>query len=476
MWGEIHSALGKSRIAFPEALKTELKLGPTRYAVGLSTSVTKQDEGVRFQGFHAPHILFILDEAPGIAPEIHEAIEGARAGGDVRILQLGNPTISSGTFYDIFKEQRTGWNLFTISAFDTPNLQDCYLEFEDEEGVKIRVGHGQRNLLELSEDERLINPLPYLTTKQWVFERYHELGPNDPVFQARVLGQFPNQSQDSLLSLAWIEAARIRDLAPSDRDKIRIGIDVAGPGEDETVLTAVRGPRILVQKGWAKADPRGEVVAMLNELGRENIEAVNVDCVGIGWGMYLHLQDLGFPVFPINVGEEPTDKERFFNLKAELYWGLRERYKGGDVCGEIEDKAVGQLGGIRWKLTPAGKIQIESKEEARKRGVKSPDRAESIMLAYARVYRDGAGLLEHYKALAAPKPADEAPPKPEGVRPPPKEEPKVTTPATRAYANVFGAMVTKETCSRCGNPLGPNVVTDGFKSWHPECDKPAWAR
>lgn len=71
--------------------------------------------------FHG-RILIVVDEAPGVKAEIWEAIEGIRAGGDVRVLALGNPTIASGPFYDAFTANRDGWCTFTISAFDSPNL------------------------------------------------------------------------------------------------------------------------------------------------------------------------------------------------------------------------------------------------------------------------------------------------------------------------------------------------------------------
>jgi hypothetical protein len=65
----------------------------------------------------------VLDEAPGITAEIWEAVERARAGGSTRVIALGNPTIASGPFYDIFTKHRALWKTFTIDAFDTPNLQ-----------------------------------------------------------------------------------------------------------------------------------------------------------------------------------------------------------------------------------------------------------------------------------------------------------------------------------------------------------------
>jgi hypothetical protein len=79
MWGEIHAMVSRSKIKYPHPTATSLVLGPGRYAIGLSTN-----EGVRFQGFHG-NVLVVLDEAPGILPQIWEAIEGIRAGGDVQI-------------------------------------------------------------------------------------------------------------------------------------------------------------------------------------------------------------------------------------------------------------------------------------------------------------------------------------------------------------------------------------------------------
>src|SRR5438477_536591 len=80
LWGEIRNAVNRSKICYPKPTATSLQIAPDRYAIGLSTN-----EGVRFQGFHGA-VLIVLDEAPGILPKIWEAIEGIRAGGDVRVL------------------------------------------------------------------------------------------------------------------------------------------------------------------------------------------------------------------------------------------------------------------------------------------------------------------------------------------------------------------------------------------------------
>ena len=361
LWGEIKKVAALSRIGFPPLNQTELKLGPNNYAIGLSTN-----EGVRFQGFHGRILIIILDEAPGVKPEIWEAIEGIRAGGDVRVLALGNPTLTSGPFYDAFTTNRDAWKTFTISAFDTPNLAGLTLE----------------SLLALDDGDLDRNPRPYLVTRRWVREKWHEWGAGHPLWEARVLGQFPTQAEDALISLRWIEEAAARPIGGTG-GRLTAGLDVAGPGEDETVLVITDGPSILALQTWTKSDPRGEVVAALATY-KGKLACVNIDSAGIGHYMARHLEDLGYPVRDVNVGETADDQEKYANLKAELYWGLRMRFQAGHVAGLRDERTIGRLAGIRYSHDTRGRVKIESKEDARKRGVKSPDRAEAVMLAFAK--------------------------------------------------------------------------------------------
>jgi phage terminase large subunit len=357
LWGEIHNAVYRARIKYPQPTATGLQLGPGRYAIGLSTN-----EGVRFQGFHGS-VLIVLDEAPGILPEIWEAIEGIRAGGDVRVLALGNPTIASGPFYEAFTSHRSGWNLITISAFDTPNLAGITLE----------------QLLKFCEKELKQNPCPYLTTRAWVKEKYFDWGPGHPLWESRVLGNFPSADPYGLIPLAWVELARIREPIPST-EEIEAGVDVAEGGENETVVCVRRGSQVIAAQGWSERDARGAVAEFLK---RHAVRKVKVDKVGVGSYFETHLRDLGLEVKGVNVGEPSSNGERFANLKAELYWGLRERFETGDISGTFGERTIAQLTAIRYELTPKGQIAIEAKEKMARRGVKSPDWAEALMLAFA---------------------------------------------------------------------------------------------
>ena len=360
LWGEIRNAVRGAKIGWPEPTLTSLTLGPNHYAIGISTN-----EGDRFQGFHGD-VLVILDEAPGVKPRIYEAIEGIMAGGDVRVLALGNPTIASGPFYDAFTANREGWNLITISAMDTPNLQGLTVE----------------SLLELSDEELDNNPVPYLTTRRWVKEKYREWGPGHALWESRVLGYFPAQAEDALISLTWLEIAKYRE--GGEDGTFYAGLDVGGPGEAETVLCVRNGHRIVHMDMWSGEERRGEVVAALGPF-KNRLATVNVDTVGIGFLMGKHLKDCGFTVREVNVGKKAADSTKYVNLKAELYWGLRMRAKDGDIAGLTDERTIAQLAGIRYSHNSRGQVVIESKDDARKRGVKSPDRAEAVMLAFAHV-------------------------------------------------------------------------------------------
>lgn len=380
VWMEVNAMHPSARMPLGgHLLQKEFKIAADLYGVGLST-----DKGVNFQGFHARpdgFMLIVLDEAPGVEPAVMAAIEGARAGGDVRVLMLGNPDVPSGPFYDVFGRDRATWTTFTIDGFDTPNLAD-----ETQPGRQLTLDA----LLALPDHRLDVGMRPYLITRRYIQEKYREWGESSPLWQSKVRGQFPDQSEDALLSLAWLEAAKRREHEPAERDAWEAGIDVAGPGEDETVVVVRHGARIEAWKAWAESDPRGKVLDFLAPY-QERLGAVKVDSIGQGYYFGRHLEDHGYAsrVVDINVGEASHDKERYANLKAELYWALRLRAQSGDLAGLADDLTLSQLSGIRYRHNARGQVVIESKDEARKRGVKSPDRAEAVMLAFATRPQDG---------------------------------------------------------------------------------------
>ena len=376
LWGNIKNALKTSKIKYPEPLKTELKLGDNNYILGIST-----DEGVRFQGWHGT-ILIILDEAPGVLPQIYEAIEGIRSGGKVHVLLLGNPTYAAGPFFEAFTKNRRFWSTFTISAFNSPNFRQLHL-FDPEKNY--RVGSGPINLLDpdlTDADLESFEVRPYLIKPKWVREKYVLWGPTHALWQSKVLGNFPDNAEDALLGLSVVEQAFDKKPDVPLGTALHAGIDVAGPGEAETTLYIREGPNLIFEKAYVQHDPRGPVLADLLPY-RDRIKNINIDSIGIGYFFAHHIQDAGYPVTFLNVTEDSTDEELYVKQKSEHYWGLRLKFNSGLIGGIRDDELITQLTSLKYEHTPDGRILIKSKKEMQKLGFASPDRAEGLMLCYA---------------------------------------------------------------------------------------------
>lgn len=361
MWSEIRSMVNKSPVLnWPVPNRTEIRLGDKNYAMGFST-----DRGARFQGFHGK-ILVIADEAVGIRPELFEAIEGFRAGGDVRLLYLCNPTETGNPIFNMFQDPSSRFNKIRISAFDTPNLQ----------------GFDTTKLMSSNQSTIEFNPRPYLVTRGWVRQKWIECGedPDHPFWRARVLGEFPDATTSGFIPLSIIEASSRNGGDPGG--PVHAGIDVAGPGEDETVLTLRAGTQVLAQHVFSAADPRLEVLGVLREW-QPRLVAIRTDAVGIGYYFTEFLRDhFGTIVQGINVSNRPLLASRYVRLRDELWDGLKQRLVAGGITGLIDDTTRIQLSNLKYFESPDGKVSVESKSEARKRGVGSPDRAESLLLAF----------------------------------------------------------------------------------------------
>jgi hypothetical protein len=121
---------------------------------------------------------------------------------------------------------------------------------------------------------------------------------------------------------------------------------------------------------------------------------MKVDSIGYGAGTYdrlveEHGENRLMSIQGVNVGEAALDKEQFFNRRSELYWGLAERFKQGDISIPADDQLLlDQLTQLKFGYTPRGQIKLESKDDLRKRRPsssrwQSPDRADALCLAYS---------------------------------------------------------------------------------------------
>jgi hypothetical protein len=306
-----------------------------------------------FQGIHAKYVLVILDEACGIPKWLWDATDTIVTNNYSRVLAIGNPDDPASHFADVSRPG-SGWNTIRISAFDLPWAT----------GEEVP---------------------PYLhdvlTGETWVKEREKRWGLGSPLYTSKVLGEFPEVADDTLIAPHLIRQAQERELAGIELGAF--GGDVARMGKDETVVYRNRGGEMRVVYTASKQNTM-KTAGAFAQLIRKNGNQVPfiVDMIGVGAGVYDRLAEQDLNVIGFDAGSQANDPTRFVNRRAEVFWELRDQFEmGGIDLDPLDEDLASQLQTIKWKLDSRGRIGIESKEDMKKRGLPSPDRADACMHA-----------------------------------------------------------------------------------------------
>lgn len=355
-------------------LTSEIQIDEDWQAIGFTAI-----DADRFQGFHAPSVTAILDEAAGITHEVHVGVDAVLSGGRARKLMIGNPTDPTSEFAAAMLRDDVA--KFSISAFDTPNFTGLGITLDDIKSGAWRDKIAGRPL-----------PMPSLITPEWVADKFKKWGEDSPLWLARIMAKFPTLGANQLVPLAWWIAAveRAAANAVSNEGPKILSCDVARYGDDETVIGFRQGRRYVtvdVQQGQNTMETVGKLVNFRRQLGADEIR---VDVIGVGGGVVDRLEELRQPVVSVNVAEAAIDNERCRILRDEIYVGIRDRMDPRQVGGatievEGDEELAGQLTQIRFRVNSRGQTEVESKDEMKKRGLSSPDRADAFAIAFANV-------------------------------------------------------------------------------------------
>ena len=328
-----------------------LKIKPSESFFEARTSRAEKPEAL--QGVHEDYVLLVGDEASAIPESVFESAGGSMAGANCTTLLMGNPTRTSGTFFDAFHSLRDMWFLEKVGYEDSSRVDLDYVE-------SVRRQHGE----------------------------------DSNAFRVRCLGEFPKQDEDTLIPFEMVEAALGREIE-EDRTAKRVwGLDVARFGDDRTALVerTARSARVLAV--WSYSDlmqTTGRVKARWDKTPpRERPGIILVDVIGLGGGVVDRLTELGLPVRGINIAEVAASSEQFNRVRSELWWRAREWFMGQDTVLRSEDQTltdllVSELTQPRYKILSSGKIDVEPKSEVKRRvrGKKSPDIADAFVLTFA---------------------------------------------------------------------------------------------
>jgi phage terminase large subunit len=338
------------------------------------------DNPESFQGQHRENFLALFDEASSIPPIIFEIIEGSILLPTHKFGATGNPTRSTGDFHDIFYKDRANWNTMKVSCLDVPEVGDVYAKrMAEKYGVKSNV------------------------------------------YKVRVEGEFPDQSDNSLISLSDVEAAQSRQVDLKNlTGQLKIGIDVARFGDDSTCFCARRNNAALLLEEYRQLDTMQSVGHAINFIKRAEeyfmtkADAICVDTIGVGAGVADRLSELGYPVADVNVAEKAQEEylDAGFpapdKLRDELWWKCREWLKLADSCLIDDEGIIAELTTPTYKMTSQGKLKVESKDDLKKRGVMSPNKADALNLTFYDRRMPGWGMMDFYKAQATKEQEEQA--------------------------------------------------------------------
>ncbi len=194
---------------------------------------------------------------------------------------------------------------------------------------------------------------------------------------------FAASVEDVLLRLDDVLAAqarRVREGEYSFAAKV-LGVDVARYGGDRNCIFPRQGLVAFRPRIFAGMDTMAVAGNVAQSIEKWDPDATFVDVGGIGAGVVDRLHQLGHQVIPVDFGGKANDP-RFENKRAEMWWGMADWVKAGACLPELQELQQ-DLTAPRYTYANArGRLQLESKDDMRARGLKSPDVGDALCTTF----------------------------------------------------------------------------------------------
>lgn len=420
LWGEIDAIIAAHPWLFVDCKvgvmniarrDKEKKSWLTGLTIPMSGGDAKREAS--FSGKHAPHMLFILDEADAIPEPCYKGMESCMSGGKwERQLMLFNPRSEQGTPYRLERDRKA--KIIPIPAFSHPNViegREIIPGAVSREGTVRRINEWTRPLGEGEEaDPNETFEVPDFlvgeTAENPEGGYYAPLEPGkrkviNPQFDYMVLARYSAQAEFQLISRAWVDAARSRWDAyvavhgetPPAEVRPTCGLDVAEYGKDPNVFLERYGGWVARVTTWRGVDVVKTAERAANIAKSISALRINVDSIGVGSGVGPTIRKIGVRATDVKVSASPTKlvkdfdpgdpKTQFRDLRDQLWWEVREwlrKDKGSMLPPDemlIEELLAPAYQNLKWGL------QVTQKKVLRDMLKRSPDRAEALILTFA---------------------------------------------------------------------------------------------
>jgi hypothetical protein len=332
----------------PESLKSEMSKKRITFKNGCEIITLTahgeeggKDPGKQLMGFGGD--IICLDEACLILDEVYTSRISRMLGDspDSKLITIVNP-----------------WNMlnFAYKQWQNPNFKRIHINHTQ----ALSEGRVTESFLKEQKDT--------LSQYEW-----------DVLYESK----FSVEGEDTLIRYDWIERATKKQLLFTGSTQKIHGLDVAEQGIDRTILTHAETDSIHYQINSQKWIRQHETMATANEVSVlvPKTEALNIDSIGVGAGVYSRLSELGYNVHSVRVSMAPQNEaDRYLNQKSERWWHVRTLFEQDLISIPNDATLISQLSQMRYQFTSAGKIQIVDPDG------KSPDYADSLMLTLLNKY------------------------------------------------------------------------------------------
>lgn len=297
-------------------------------------------------GVHGDFVFMVVDEASGVPEEIFNTAQGALTNANILVLLISNPTRLIGYFYDSHKKDKRNWQTLHFSSEDSP-----------------------------------------IVDREFVLRIIEKHGRDSDEYRIRVLGDFPKA--DALDDKGYVPLLVEGDLRTTPVFALngwrRLGVDPAGEGDDETVWIirdSFRAKVVGREKVSTAKTIAQKTLTLITEYSVKDVD-VTVDNFGEGANVAQEIAvatEGKVNVRAVNVGDPPSEPERFLNLRAQAFWRMRKWLRSGGEL--VSDRGWEELLTIRYRAELNGKLRIMSKKDMRDEGYRSPNHADALMLTF----------------------------------------------------------------------------------------------
>lgn len=352
LWGECSLWLNYSKTAWggksllseaveimSDKIVSKLSSGDTFFVARTSSRhASEADKKATMQGYHAPYLLVLVDECYGLDDIVYDPLTSTMTDPMAIAILLGNPSKNYGYAYNCRHKLAKYWVTLTMSALDSS-----------------------------------------IVSSDYVNQKRDEYKDNENLWRVNLLGLPPTAEADGLIPFDKIQQS-IEKPIPEELDDLTIlAVDIGGGGDTSDAVVMV-GDRL---KHIARYNSRDmmEVVRWIEEqIDRYDPDHIGIDGIGLGRGVYDRLRQLGYRVTFVDSRGASTDKRRYKNYRAELYWKLAQRFIEGLISIPDDQLLIEQLSMIKRKVTDdINVIQIKSKEDM----AYSPNSADALMMCMA---------------------------------------------------------------------------------------------